>query len=255
MNKKKITIGVLLLIALVFTFWWGGNSPSLHGWKIEKKTHTINEKSTPTVVPSKKPALSEAPISNTAEVPAITSQPEDTNEAEQTITTSTDTPSVTASPKNKVAAETSSSLTSSSTEQPKKTCTILISCKTILLNMNLLDSEKHEIIPNDGIILDKTTVELSDNDTVFDVLKRETKRNKIHLEFSETPMYNSMYIEGIYNLYEFDCGELSGWMYSVNGEYPNVGCSAYQLHGGENIEWNYTCNLGQDLGAKYVVGK
>ena len=28
---------------------------------------------------------------------------------------------------------------------------------------------------------------------------------------SKTPIYNSAYIEGIHNLYEFDCGSLSGW--------------------------------------------
>ena len=55
------------------------------------------------------------------------------------------------------------------------------------------------------------------------------------------------YIEGINNIYEFSCGELSGWMYCVNGEYPNVGCSDYKIKDGDNIEWYYTCDLGEDL--------
>lgn len=42
-------------------------------------------------------------------------------------------------------------------------------------------------------------------------------------------MYNSAYIEGINNLYEFDCGSLSGWMYKVNEWFPNYGCSRYVL--------------------------
>lgn len=46
---------------------------------------------------------------------------------------------------------------------------------------------------------------------MFDVLLREMKKNKIHMEFSMTPIYNSNYIEGINNLYEFDAGELQ-WM-------------------------------------------
>ena len=57
------------------------------------------------------------------------------------------------------------------------------------------------------------------------------------MEFEDTPMYNSAYIEGINNLYEFDCGELSGWMYKVNGWFPNYGCSRYQLKEGDTIEW------------------
>ncbi len=40
-------------------------------------------------------------------------------------------------------------------------------------------------------------------------------------------MYNSYYVEGIGNLYEFDCGKESGWMYKVNGRFPNYGCSSY----------------------------
>ena len=46
------------------------------------------------------------------------------------------------------------------------------------------------------------------------------------MEFENTPMYNSAYIEGIHNLYELDCGERSGWMYKVNDWFPNYGCAA-----------------------------
>ena len=62
-------------------------------------------------------------------------------------------------------------------------------------------------------------------------------------------MYDSYYIEGINNLYEFDCGSESGWMYKVNGWFPNYGCSAYPLKDGDVIVWCYTCNgLGADVG-------
>ena len=73
------------------------------------------------------------------------------------------------------------------------------------------------------------------------------------MEFVNTPMYNSAYIEGIHNLYEFDCGQLSGWIYKVNGWSPNYGCSRYALKDGDVIEWVYTCNLGIDVDA-YVGG-
>ena len=43
-------------------------------------------------------------------------------------------------------------------------------------------------------------------------------------------------------------GPLSGWMYRVNGEFPNKGCSDYELKDGDVIEWVYTCDLGQDIG-------
>ena len=71
----------------------------------------------------------------------------------------------------------------------------------------------------------------------------------IQIEYSWTPMYDSYYIEGIHQLYEFDCGPESGWMYKVNEWFPNYGCSEYKLSGGESIVWCYTCvGLGEDVG-------
>ena len=83
----------------------------------------------------------------------------------------------------------------------------------------------------------------------FDVLQRVCRDNAIHMESNWTPVYNSAYVEGINNLYEFDVGSLSGWMYNVNGWYPNYGCSRYQLKDGDVVEWCYTCDLGYDLGS------
>ena len=131
----------------------------------------------------------------------------------------------------------------------KYTCTISISCETILGNMDKCAESKKALVPEDGIILPATEVTFSDGESVYDVLQRVCKENKIHMESSFTPVYNSAYIEGIHNLYEFDVGKLSGWMYNVNGWYPNYGCSRYQVKDGDVVEWRYTCDLGEDLGS------
>ena len=128
------------------------------------------------------------------------------------------------------------------------TCTFSIECSTILNNLSDLDPDKRELVPSNGVILAPTKVTFYEGESVFDVLQRVCKEKGIHLESSWTPIYNSAYIEGIHNLYEFDCGELSGWMYRVNGWYPNYGCSRYQLVDGEVVEWRYTCDLGNDVG-------
>ena len=128
------------------------------------------------------------------------------------------------------------------------TCTISISCASILDHMDWLDEEKAELVPEDGWVLAPVEVTFYEGESVFNVLQRTCKQQKIHLEFENTPMYNSAYIEGIHNLYEFDCGELSGWMYEVNGWFPNYGCSRYQLRDGDVICWVYTCELGADVG-------
>ena len=85
---------------------------------------------------------------------------------------------------------------------------------------------------------------------MFDVLKRTCRANGIQMEFSMAPAYGTAYIEGIGNLYEFDGGPLSGWMYSVNGVFPNYGCAAYTLKEGDVVAWRYTCDLGGDIGGR-----
>lgn len=137
------------------------------------------------------------------------------------------------------------------TTKEKLTCTITIRCDTILNNMDNLDPAKAPYVPDDGVILREVTVEFEEGETVFDVLNRVCRQYNIPIEYSWTPMYDSYYIEGINNLYEFDCGSESGWMYKVNGWFPNYGCSSYYLTGGEKIVWCYTCNgLGEDVGAE-----
>lgn len=133
----------------------------------------------------------------------------------------------------------------------KFSCTLSVRCDTVFDNLSSLNTEKRELIPDDGIIFKEQTVDFCDGESVFDILLREMKNNKIHMEFENTPIYGSTYIEGIANLYEFDCGELSGWMYSVNGIFPNYGCSKYKLQQGDKIEWIYTCDLGADIGAEF----
>lgn len=134
------------------------------------------------------------------------------------------------------------------------TCTISISCASILDNMDICDPEKTELVPGDGWILESTAVTFYEGESVFNVLQRTCKQLGIHIEFVNTPIYNSAYIEGIGNLYEFDVGEQSGWMYSVNGWFPNYGCSRYQLKSGDDIRWAYTCDLGNDIGGSNAVG-
>ncbi len=131
-------------------------------------------------------------------------------------------------------------------------CNLSVSCETILNNKDKLISDKKDIVPEDGIIFPSTEVVFYEGESVFNVLLREMKKGKIHMEFVMTPLYNSNYIEGIANLYEFDCGELSGWIYKVNGWVPNYGSSRYSLKDGDIIEWVYTCDLGRDVGAEFI---
>ena len=133
------------------------------------------------------------------------------------------------------------------TEDNVTTCSLSVRCDTVLLNMDKLKKGKESIIPADGIIFSNPKAEFYQDETVFNLLARELKKNKIHIEYEFTPAFNSAYIEGIGNLYEFDCGDLSGWLYKVNGESPGCGCSQYKLKDGDVVEFVYSCNLGKDV--------
>lgn len=133
-------------------------------------------------------------------------------------------------------------------EETALTCSLWIRCDTILDHLDRLAEEKAELVPESGVLLYLEAVPFEEGESVFDVLLRVTREQEIHLEFVDTPFYRSAYVEGIGNLYEFDCGELSGWSYKVNGASPGCGCSLYELSGGDIIEWVYTCDLGKDVG-------
>ena len=132
----------------------------------------------------------------------------------------------------------------------KLTCTLEIRCDTLLENLDQLPPEKAALVPADGILLSAAEVEFAGGESVFDVLRKTLRAEKIHFEYVDASAYDSVYIEGIGNLYEYDCGPQSGWMYSVNGIHPGLGCSTYTLADGDAITFCYTCDLGADLGAE-----
>lgn len=135
--------------------------------------------------------------------------------------------------------------------ETSETVTVSICCDTVLDNYEKLSEnlKSEEFIPQDGIILEPTEYVIRPGDTVFDILDRAVRYNRIQMEYqgADENNFGSVYIQGINYLYEFSCGPLSGWMYKVNGEFPNRGCSKYKLNDGDVIEWVYTCNLGVDV--------
>ena len=93
-------------------------------------------------------------------------------------------------------------------------------------------------------------------DTVFDLLQRAAKAEKIHLEYQGggNNAAAGAYIEGINFLYEFSCGEQSGWFFSVNGKFLSKSSSDVPLKDGDRVEWIYSCDLGHDIGATLESG-
>lgn len=137
--------------------------------------------------------------------------------------------------------------------EDSQTVTISIRCDTILDNWDKLDDslKSDKYVPVDGVILPTFRAVLRKGDTVYDIFSRVTRYSKIVTDCVYTVNYSSVYVKGINHLYEFSCGELSGWMYRVNGVFPGYGCSKYALKDGDVIEWVYTCDLGRDVGGEF----
>ena len=95
-----------------------------------------------------------------------------------------------------------------------ETVTISIRCDTVLSNLDDLDPalKQGDYIPSDGVILPPTEYVLRPGDTVFDILDRAVRYNKIQMEYQGSD----------------------------------------ELKDGQNIEWIYTCDLGEDVGCEWV---
>ena len=123
--------------------------------------------------------------------------------------------------------------------EKKETVSLVVECTELLSNLDFLKEEKRSLVPGNGIIFSKNEIEIKENESAFDVLKRELISAGIHIEFTLAPVYNSVYIEGINNIYEFDCGERSGWKYSVNGKYLPIASSEYKVQANDKIVFTY----------------
>lgn len=125
---------------------------------------------------------------------------------------------------------------------------ISIVCTTVFDNLDKLENKKTlEFIPSNGIIQEVVEVELLSGDTVLDVLLKLTSTGEIRPDVSMPNGKTKAYVKGINQLYEKDCGALSGWQYYVNGVSASKSCGAYKLASGDKIVWAYTCDIGNDI--------
>lgn len=124
-----------------------------------------------------------------------------------------------------------------SIDNPTGSVSMSILCHTV--------QGKAEHIPENGVILEKTFFDIEEGDTVYTILKRAAVQYGIRIDNAGNSSY--VYISGINYLYEFDYGDLSGWIYTVNGIQPSMGAGEYILNDGDEIEWHYTLNLGKDI--------
>ena len=112
------------------------------------------------------------------------------------------------------------------------------------------DISKNETVK---ISVERKTIGLSDlyngkvkyeqGDTVYDALVK----TGLNLEG------DSSYVAGIAGLREKQHGAGSGWMVTVNGEFINCSVGDYKVSPNDTIRWQYTTNLGKDLGSNFIT--
>lgn len=112
-------------------------------------------------------------------------------------------------------------------KEEKQYCSLVVSCSHILNHKDLLESNYQ--VPSQGVIYSQQ-VQIEEGDSVLSVLRKSGLRIDA----------SGGYVKGIDNLYEFDCGNESGWTYSVNGKKPNMSASQYKVKKNDKIKWIYT---------------
>lgn len=118
-------------------------------------------------------------------------------------------------------------------------CTLNVECKSILNNMDKLKDGHSEYVPANGYIIKGYKYTAKAGFTAYDALKKACEDNGIKLT-AKSSMYGT-YVSGINNIDEFDCGSQSGWMYSINGNRPNVSASSQKISDGDEITFEYVC--------------
>ncbi len=124
-------------------------------------------------------------------------------------------------------------------EAKTQKCSVAVLCDEALKKPELLGEEKAALLPENGELLNLPQVEFKDGETAFSILLHQLQTKKIHYDYETLAGTNIRYISAVGNLYEFDCGPTSGWIYTVNGAYPDCSADAYEVKDGDKIEWKY----------------
>lgn len=90
-----------------------------------------------------------------------------------------------------------------------------------------------------------TSIPFVEGESAFDALHRVVELEGLYIEYAGSG--RGAYVQGIEDYFEFDYGPVSGWLYSVNGEFPQVGVGRYDLSPSDQLIYHYTEDGGDDI--------
>ena len=121
---------------------------------------------------------------------------------------------------------------------------ISIDCSKISENMDAIENEAiRDLVPEDGIIFAEAAIGTGNEGSIMDATIELCKALKLPFDNSQG------YLTMLANISAGDCGGWSGWLVKINGEFPQVGADEIDLQNGDTIEWIYSLDGGQDIGA------
>ena len=114
-----------------------------------------------------------------------------------------------------------------------------------------------------GVIIAPTQVPFKQGENIAQVTKRLLDHLNIGMSYSGS-LTGNFYLGAISNfevggtpygsMAEFDAGEGSGWMITLNGVFINRGASDFTVKNGDVVKWQYTCQYGADIGDTSYFG-
>lgn len=115
------------------------------------------------------------------------------------------------------------------------------------------EEEKSKFIVNINIkMVDNTLLSsqiVLDNEVnAFEALKYYCESNSIQLGYTGSGKF--AYVNSISGIKEKSEGPSSGWMYKVNGTFPNISAGRYDLSSNDTLEWVFTKDGGKDVGER-----
>lgn len=115
---------------------------------------------------------------------------------------------------------------------------VTIECLSAVGCYGELSEAKRRVMPSDGIFVSDYEIMLEEDATCYEALLQVCDEFGLHIDHISLP--GTEYIKGLGNLYEFDLGAESGWLYSVNGEKPGTGANNVKLKNGDSMRWFYS---------------
>lgn len=115
------------------------------------------------------------------------------------------------------------------------------------------EEEKPKFIVNINIkmvddIIFSSQIVLNNEVNAFDALKYYCESNSIQLGYTSSGKL--AYVNSINGIKEKSEGPSSGWMYKVNGVFPNISAGRYNLSSNDTLEWVFTKDGGKDVGQR-----